>query len=125
MFSSSSTRVIFAICGRGLLNRNGSVLVLHRGLNGASGKRNKVNAALNLFGEHDSPWGIVCMDGHPIHFEVYIRKVPGGPWVLDLATENRANAIRHAEDLMKEGRCAAARVSKETFDDETREFQTI
>jgi len=65
------------------------------------------------------------MDGHPIHFEVYIRKVPGGPWVLDLATENRANAIRHAEDLIKEGRCAAARVTKETFDDETREFQTV
>jgi hypothetical protein len=65
------------------------------------------------------------MDGHRVHFEVFIRKVPGGPWVLDLATENRANAIHHAEELMKMGRIAAARVSKETFDEETREFQTI
>ncbi len=65
------------------------------------------------------------MDGYRIHFEVYIRKIPGGPWVLDLATENRAAAIQHAEELMKEGRVAAARISKETFDEETREFQTV
>ena len=65
------------------------------------------------------------MDGYRVHFEVYIRKIPGGPWVLDLATENRAAAIHHAEELMKEGRVAAARISKETFDEETREFQTV
>lgn len=65
------------------------------------------------------------MTGQKVHFEVYIRKIPGGPWVLDLATENRANAIHHAEELMKLGRIAAARVTKETFDDETREFATV
>jgi hypothetical protein len=65
------------------------------------------------------------MDGYRVHFEVYIRKIPGGPWVLDLATENRANAVRHAEELMKEGRVAAVRVTKETFDEETREFATV
>ena len=65
------------------------------------------------------------MDGFRVHFEVFIRKIPGGPWVLDLATENRANAIRHAEEMMAEGRVAAVRVSKETFDEETREFQTV
>lgn len=65
------------------------------------------------------------MDGYRVHFEVYIRKIPGGPWVLDLATENRANAIRHAEELMKEGRVTGVRVTKETFDEETREFATV
>lgn len=65
------------------------------------------------------------MDGFKVHFEVYIRKAPGGPWVLDLATENRASAIKHAEELMAEGRVAAVRVSKETFDEDTREFATV
>lgn len=65
------------------------------------------------------------MNGQKVHFEVFVRKVVGGPWVLDLATENRASALHHAEEVMKAGRVAAARVSKETFDDETREFQTV
>lgn len=65
------------------------------------------------------------MSGQPVHFEVYLRKAPGGPWVLDLATENRAAATQHAEEVMKKGRAAAVRVTKETFDDESREFATI
>lgn len=65
------------------------------------------------------------MNGYKVHFEVYIRKIPGGPWVLDLATENRAGAVGHAEEMMKSGRVAAVRVSKETFDEETREFATV
>jgi hypothetical protein len=65
------------------------------------------------------------MSGLPVHFEVYIRKVPGGVWILDLATENRAAAIKHAEDLMAQGRIAAVQVSKETFDEATREFATV
>ena len=65
------------------------------------------------------------MIGQRVHFEVYIRKVPGGPWVLDLASENRSAATHHAEELMKASKVAAVRVTKETFDDETREFATI
>jgi hypothetical protein len=65
------------------------------------------------------------MDGFRVHFEVFVRKIPGGPWVLDLATENRAQAIHTAEELMAEGRVAAVRVSKETFDEDSREFQTV
>ncbi len=59
-----------------------------------------------------------------VHFEVFIRKVPGAPWTLDLATENRALALQTAHDLMDEGRVAAVRVSKEVFDEETREFSS-
>lgn len=65
------------------------------------------------------------MDGKRVHFEVFIRKVAGGPWALDLATENRAHALQTAQDIMAEGRVAAVRVSKEVFDEETREFQSV
>jgi len=60
-----------------------------------------------------------------VHFEVYIRKTPRSSWTLEMASENRAAAISCAEELMKEGRIAAAKVSKETLDEETREFQTV
>lgn len=65
------------------------------------------------------------MDGYSVHFEVYVRRISGAPWTLELATENRAKALEAAEELMAEGRIAAARVSKETFDEETREFKTV
>jgi len=65
------------------------------------------------------------MDGTRVHFEVFIRKAPGGPWTLDLATENRALALQTAQELMGEGRVAAVRVSKEVFDEESREFQSV
>ncbi|MBU1379124.1 MAG: hypothetical protein KKE02_23760 [Alphaproteobacteria bacterium] len=65
------------------------------------------------------------MDGSRVHFEVFIRKVPGAAWTLDLATENRATAMSSAQDLMAEGRVAAVKVTKEVFDEESREFQSI
>jgi hypothetical protein len=65
------------------------------------------------------------MDGRRVHFEVFVRKTPGATWALDLATESRSNAIQTAEELMAEGRVAAVRVTKETFDEETREFQSV
>jgi hypothetical protein len=60
-----------------------------------------------------------------VHFEVYVRKTPGSSWALEMATENRAAAVAAAQDLMKDGRVAAVKVSKETLDEETREFQTV
>jgi hypothetical protein len=60
-----------------------------------------------------------------VHFEVFIRKVAGAPWTLDLATENRAAALQTAQDLMAEGRVAAVKVTKEVFDEETREFNSV
>lgn len=65
------------------------------------------------------------MDGYSVHFEVYVRKVPGAPWTLDLATENRTSAVDQANELMREGRVAAVKVSKETFDEEAREFRAV
>ncbi|MBL8771721.1 MAG: hypothetical protein JNK30_10100 [Phenylobacterium sp.] len=65
------------------------------------------------------------MSGMTVHFEVYIRKLAGGPWTLDLATENRAAALQTAQDLMAEQRVAAVKVTKEVFDEETREFNSV
>lgn len=65
------------------------------------------------------------MDGFSVHFEVFVRKTPGAPWTLEMATENRTAAMQAAEDMFKEGRCAAAKVTKETLDEDTREFQSV
>ena len=65
------------------------------------------------------------MGGGRVHFEVYVRKTPGSSWTLEMASENRAAAISAAEQLISEGRVAAAKVTKETLDEETREFQTV
>lgn len=65
------------------------------------------------------------MQGQQVHYELFIRRVPGGPWTLDMASESRSAVISTAEELMAEGRVAAVRVSKETLDPETREFQSV
>lgn len=65
------------------------------------------------------------MGGSRVHFEVFIRKTPGAAWTLDLATENRTTAMATANDLMAAGRIAAAKVTKEVFDEESREFQSV
>jgi len=65
------------------------------------------------------------MVGARVHYEVFGRKTPAAGWVLEMATEDRTAAIRTAESLVAEGGFAAARVTKETLDEETREFATI
>jgi hypothetical protein len=65
------------------------------------------------------------MDGRSVHFEVFIRRTPGAPWTLEQATENRAAALATGNELMQEGRVAAVKVTKETFDEESREFDSV
>jgi hypothetical protein len=65
------------------------------------------------------------MDRAQVHFEVFVRKKPGSGWTLDMATEDRALALATANELIAEKRAAAARVTKESLDPETREFQTV
>ena len=65
------------------------------------------------------------MDGYSVHFEVYVRKVPGASWTLDVASEDRAVALEKANTLMSEGRVAAVKVQKETFDEETLEYRAV
>ena len=65
------------------------------------------------------------MAGQQVHYEVFIRRAPGAAWKLDMATESRTAAVSVAEELMAEGRVAAVRVTKETLDPDTREFQSV
>ncbi len=65
------------------------------------------------------------MEGFSVHFEVYIRRVPGASWTLDVASEDRAVALEKANTLMSEGRVAAVKVQKETFDEETLEYRAV
>jgi hypothetical protein len=65
------------------------------------------------------------LDRAQVHFEVFIRRTPGAPWTLDMATENRAAAVATAQGMMSEGKVAAVKVTKETLDPETREFQSV
>ena len=60
-----------------------------------------------------------------IHYEVYIRKTAPAPWALQMATEERAVAMETAEELLRDDRAAAVRVTKETLDPETMEFQSL
>jgi hypothetical protein len=60
-----------------------------------------------------------------IHYELYIRRKPNAPWTLDLANEDRAKVLATAEEMLKTGSAIAVRVTKETLDEETREFRTV
>lgn len=60
-----------------------------------------------------------------VHYEVFIRKTAPAPWSLLMATEDRAQAIETAEDLLAEDRAAAVRVTKETLDPDTLEFTSL
>ena len=64
------------------------------------------------------------MNGAQVHFEVFVCRRPGGDWTLDMATEDRDAAVAAANARVAEGKAIAARVSKETLDEETRGFRT-
>jgi hypothetical protein len=59
-----------------------------------------------------------------VHYELFIRK-GGSGWVLELATEDRTRALDTAEELMAQGKASAVRVTKETLDEDTREFNSV
>ena len=53
-----------------------------------------------------APRGIDRVHGRQVHYELFIRRTPGGGWILDMATENRGSAIANAEELMGAGKIA-------------------
>ena len=61
----------------------------------------------------------------PVHYELYIRKTAPAPWALQMATEDRAQAIAMAEEMLADDRAAAVRVTKETLDPDTMEFNSV
>jgi hypothetical protein len=60
----------------------------------------------------------------PIHYELFIRRKPGAPWTLAMATEDRTVALSTAEQLMEEKRAVAVKVTKETLNEESRSFRS-
>jgi hypothetical protein len=60
-----------------------------------------------------------------VHFEVFVRKKPGSGWTLEMASEDRASATGCAEEVYAAKRAVAVKVTKETLNEETREFQTV
>jgi len=61
----------------------------------------------------------------PVHYEVFVRKTAPAPWRLQMATEDRTQAIQTAEDMLADDRAAAVRVTKETLDPDTMEFNSV
>jgi hypothetical protein len=64
------------------------------------------------------------MSDRQTHYELFVRKQPAAPWVLQFASEDRAKCLATAEELIGGGRVAAVRVTKEVLDPETREFSS-
>ena len=64
------------------------------------------------------------MDQQQVHFEVFARR-PGGSFTLQLAVEDRDQAIEAAEEMLEGGKFTAVKVCKETLDPENGEYKTI
>lgn len=60
-----------------------------------------------------------------VHYELFVRRKVGAQWTLEIATENRAQALQAAEDILTQNRAVAARVTKETLDPSTGEYKSI
>lgn len=61
----------------------------------------------------------------PVHYELYIRKTAPSPWSLMLATESRQHAVDSAEETLRDKQAVAVRVTKETLDPDTMEFNSV
>src|SRR4051794_28514278 len=71
------------------------------------------------------PDGGLWMVGARVHYEVFGRKHAASGWTLEMATEDRAGALKTAHELVGGQGYAGAKVTKETLDEETREFASV
>lgn len=65
------------------------------------------------------------MQGGLVHFELFVRRSHAAPWTLEFATEDRAHALASAKELLGAKKAVAVKVTKETLDQETREFASV
>ena len=65
------------------------------------------------------------MAGGRVHFEIFVRRYPDSDWKLESATEVRTVALEVAKDLVAKRAVAAARVSRETLNEDTGEFNSL
>jgi hypothetical protein len=61
----------------------------------------------------------------PVHYELYTRKTAPSSWALMLASESRKHAVDTAEEVLRDKQAVAVRVTKETLDPDTMEFNSI
>ncbi|MBN8551601.1 MAG: hypothetical protein J0L52_01740 [Caulobacterales bacterium] len=61
----------------------------------------------------------------PVHYEVFARKTATAGWTLQTAVESRDQALKLADDLLGDKRAVSVRVTKETLDVTTMEFQSL
>lgn len=59
------------------------------------------------------------MSGGEIHYERYVRRRVGGPWVLEDAGEDRQTVLAAAHDALAQKHAVAVRVTKEVRNPET------
>lgn len=65
------------------------------------------------------------MDRGQVHYEVFVRVSVTAPWRLELATEQRDLATTLAEEMLADKRAVSVRVTKETLDRESMEFNSV
>ncbi|MGZ3403826.1 MAG: hypothetical protein ACXWKN_12040 [Phenylobacterium sp.] len=65
------------------------------------------------------------MPAADVHFEVFVRRYPDSGWALKMATDVRTSALDTANELIRKGSVAAARVMRETLDRETGEYHSL
>ncbi len=62
------------------------------------------------------------MSARPVHYEVFSRRTPSSAWTLQLASEDRQQAVTTAEGMLADRSAAAVRVTKEILDPETGDY---
>jgi len=60
-----------------------------------------------------------------VHFEIFRQVGKGGGWALAEALDNRDAAISRARQILADGKAAAVRVVKETFQPETGDYMSL
>jgi len=65
------------------------------------------------------------MTERQVHFEVFVRKPGRSGFALELATESRERALEVAEELLETKSALAVKVTKETQDGDSGEFDSV
>ena len=65
------------------------------------------------------------MERGQVHYEVFVRVSALAPWRLERATEQRDVATTLAEEMLADKRAVAVRVTKETLDSQSMEFNSV
>ena len=60
-----------------------------------------------------------------IHFELYVRIRPGDPWSFRAASETKSHVIEAGDELIAANTAIAYRITREVFDEESREFRSL